>query len=85
MNDLILWAIRIVIAVSASLAGVLIARFLRRALPPSRAKVVQLTLGGTLIGVGVSFFFANITGADPSLWIGALVGAISGFLLYMLT
>ncbi len=85
MNDLILWVIRIIIAIGASLAGVLIGRFLRRTLPPSRAKVVRLTLGGALIGIGVSFFIANMTGAGPSPWIGAFIGAISGFLLYMLT
>ena len=85
MNDLALFALEVVVDVIASLAGVLLGRFLRRTLPAKRAKVVRLTLGGALIGVGVSFFFTNMTGAGPSPWIGALIGASSGFLLYMLT
>ncbi len=81
MEDVALWSLRIVIAIIASLTGVLIAQFMRRTLPTSRAKIAQLTLGGALIGMGVSFFIANVAGMGPSPWIGALVGAISGFFL----
>jgi hypothetical protein len=84
MDNFVAFIARVAIAAIASLIGVLAGRLLRKTLPTNLQRVVRLTLAGTIIGVGASLVVINLTGAG-SLWIGSLVGAALGFLLYMFT